>query len=116
MVDICGSLARFGPRKFYALNTGVSTLKPLRQTAKVLAEEGIEFRYTNFLKLIEPVESKVNKQEGGTHADEIETSMMLFIAPSTVDMTQATKDYHPAVTRGLTRNPKGQLFGFRNLW
>jgi len=41
---------------------------------------------------------------------------MLFIAPSTVDMTQATKDYHPAVTRGLTRNPKGQLFGFRNLW
>jgi len=23
MVDICGSLARFGPRKFYALNTGV---------------------------------------------------------------------------------------------
>jgi creatinine amidohydrolase len=108
MVDICGSLARFGPRKFYALNTGVSTLKPLRQTAKVLAEEGIEFRYTNFLKLIEPVELKLKKQAGGTHADEIETSMMLFIAPSTVDMTQATKDYHPAVTGGLTRNPKGE--------
>jgi creatinine amidohydrolase len=107
MVDICRSLARFGPRKFYALNTGVSTLKPLRQTAKILAEEGIKFRYTDFLKLIEPVELKLKKQEGGTHADEIETSMMLFIAPSTVDMTEATKDYHPAAKGGLTRDPKG---------
>ena len=26
LVDICRSLARYGPRKFYALNTGVSTI------------------------------------------------------------------------------------------
>ncbi len=107
MVDVCRSLGRYGPRKFYALNTGLSTLKPLRQSAKILAKEGIEFRYTDFLKLIEPLESKVKKQEGGTHADEIETSMMLFIAPSTVDMTKATKDYHPAAKGGLTRDPEG---------
>ena len=30
------------------------------------------------------VEAQVRRQEAGTHADEIETSMMLYIAPGTV--------------------------------
>src|SRR5450755_3385749 len=29
LVDICRSLARYGPRRFYALNTGVSTIRAL---------------------------------------------------------------------------------------
>jgi creatinine amidohydrolase len=106
MVDICRSLARYGPRKFYALNTGVSTMRPLALTAQILAEEGIRFRYTDILKLIEPVGTKLAGQEGGTHADEIETSMMLFIAPLTVDMRKAVKDYHPSPKGGLTRDPQ----------
>ena len=68
LVDICRSLARFGPRKYYALNTGVSTMKPLELTAEILAAEGIDFRYTDVLKLIEPVESTLKQEEGGTHA------------------------------------------------
>jgi creatinine amidohydrolase len=107
MVDICRSLSRCGPRKFYALNTGISTMAPLELTAKILAEERIDFRYTNIRKLIEPVESEVKQQEGGTHADEIETSMMLFVAPSTVDMSKAIKDYQPSAKGGLTRDPNG---------
>jgi creatinine amidohydrolase len=107
MVDICRSLSRCGPRKFYALNTGISTMTPLELTAKILAEERIDFRYTDIRKLIEPVESEVKQQEGGTHADEIETSMMLFIAPSTVDMSKAIKDYQPSAKGGLTRDPNG---------
>ena len=108
LVDICGSFARYGPRKFYALNTGVSTMQPLALTAQILADQGIEFRYTDVCKLLEPVEAKVKQQEGGSHADEIETSMMLFIAPATVDMTKAIKDYHPAIKGGLTRDPNGE--------
>ncbi|MBW0001546.1 MAG: creatininase family protein [Verrucomicrobia bacterium] len=108
MVDICRSLARYRPRKFYALNTGVSTIKPLELTAKILAGEGIRFRYTDILKLIEPVGAQLATQEGGTHADEIETSMMLFIAPSTVDMRKAVKDYNPSPGRSLTRHPQGE--------
>jgi len=50
----------------------------------------------------------VKQEEGGTHADEIETSMMLYIAPDTVDMTKAVKDYHPSPKGGLTRNPNGE--------
>jgi creatinine amidohydrolase len=107
MVDICRSLARYGPRKFYALNTGVSTMRALELSAKILADEGSAFRYTDILKLTEPVESKVKQEEGGTHANEIETSMMLFIAPATVDMGKAIKDYHGSAPGRLTRDPKG---------
>jgi creatinine amidohydrolase len=31
MVDICRSLARYGPRKFYVLNTGLSTVRPVHR-------------------------------------------------------------------------------------
>src|SRR5208282_5414144 len=51
MVDICRSLARYGPRRFYALNTGVSTIRALRLSADVLAQDGVLFRYTDILKV-----------------------------------------------------------------
>lgn len=107
MVDICRSLSRYGPRKFYGLNTGVSTKRPLELTARILADEGIEFRYTNLFKLTASVEALVREGAGGTHADEIETSMMLFIAPATVEMSKAVKDYHPSTEDGLTRDCTG---------
>ena len=108
MVDICRSLARYGPQRFYALNTGISSIRPLKLAAKILANEGIQLRYTDLAKITEPLAAEIQQQEGGTHADEIETSMMLFIAPSTVDMSRAVKDFHPSPTGGLTRNPKGE--------
>jgi creatinine amidohydrolase len=95
IVDICRGLARFGPRRFYVLNTGVSTLRALRPAAEVLAAEGITLHFTDLLRVLSEVEKRVAKQEGGTHADEVETSMMLYIAPKTVDMSKAVKDYHP---------------------
>jgi creatinine amidohydrolase len=108
IVDVCKSLARYGPRRFYVLNTGVSTLRALQPAAETLAREGLILRYTDLLKTTEPVVKAIGKQEGGTHADEIETSMMLYMAPSTVDMKKAAKDYHPSSERGLTRNPQGR--------
>src|SRR5262245_46702589 len=92
MVDICRGLARFGPRRFYALNTGVSTLRALRPAAEQLGAEGITLHYTDILKITGPVEKAIGKQEGGTHADEIETSMILYMDPSSVDMKKAVKD------------------------
>lgn len=107
VVDICRTLARFGPRRFYILNTGISTIRALKPTADLLAAEGILLRYTD-LKMTEPVEKQIKQEEGGTHADEMETSMMLYMAPTTVDMKKAVKDYHPENGRGgLTRNPNG---------
>jgi len=116
-VDVCRSLARFGPRRFYALNTGVSTVRALEPAARALAADGILLRYTDVLKVISPVEKRVSRQEGGTHADEIETSMMLYISPADVDMSKAVKDYHPG-QGPLTRDPKkeGAVYSPSGVW
>ncbi len=58
-------------------------------------------------KALGPIEKEIGKQEGGSHADEIETSMMLYIAPATVDMSKAVKDYSTKGTLGLTRKEGG---------
>jgi len=108
IVDICKSFARYGPRRFYVLNTGVSTVRALQPAVEALAKEGLVLRYTDLLKITGPVEKAIGQQEGGTHADEIETSIMLYIAPTTVDMKKAAKDYHPGTARGLTRKPNGE--------
>jgi creatinine amidohydrolase len=104
VVDVCRSLARFGPRRFYALNTGVSTVRALAPAVDALAADGILLRFTNVLTIVEDVEKRVQQQEGGTHADELETSMMLYIDPQSVDMKKAVKDYHPGASP-LSRTP-----------
>jgi len=104
--DIIHSLAHYGPRRFYILNTGISTLRPLALSAADLAKDGILLRYLDFTK-DNPVEKKL-RQSGGTHADEIETSMTLFIAPETVQMKKAARDLNPNRPGPLTRDPKGK--------
>ena len=49
IVEICRGLARFGPKRFYVLNTGVSTASALKPAAAALAAEGILMRYTDVL-------------------------------------------------------------------
>lgn len=107
VVEIVRGLSRFGPRRFYVLNTGVSTVGPLRAAAEVLAPEGILLRFTNILEIAAPVEEEISEQPGGTHADEIETSMMLYIAPDTVDMSKAVRDWAPKTKPGFSRTPNG---------
>ena len=107
IVEICRSLARYGPRRFYVLNTGVSTVRALGPAVEALAQSGILMRFTDLQKTLSPIEKQVGRQEGGTHADEIETSMILYMEPSAVDMSRAVKDYHPSGQGGLTRDPNG---------
>lgn len=106
IVDICRSLAVFGPRRFYVLNTGVSTVRALAPAADLLREAGLLLRYTDLLRTLGPIEQRVAQQAGGTHADEIETSMLLYIDPEVVDMSRAARDYHPG-PGPLTRMPGG---------
>jgi creatinine amidohydrolase len=107
-VDIVRSLARHGPRRFYVLNTGVSTARALAPAAAALAEEGLLARYTDILRALAPIEREVAEQARGTHADEIETSIMLYIAPDAVDMRRAVRDGEgPERPGGLTRRPDG---------
>lgn len=107
IVDIVRSLARHGPRRFYVLNTGVSTLRALQPAAELLAGDGILLRYTDLLAALRPIESQLLQQAGGTHADESETSMMLFLRPDTVDLKKAERDFHPKRPGPFTRSPDG---------
>jgi creatinine amidohydrolase len=107
VIDICRSLARFGPRRFYGLNTGVSTVRALAPAAEALAAEGILLHYTNTGALLGAVTKAVCEQERGTHADEAETSMMLVIDPGSVDMSKAVRDCNKDRPGGLTRDPAG---------
>ena len=111
MVDICRGLARFGPRKFYALNTGVSTIRALQPVVDILKADGITLAFTDILHAGEAEEKAVTTQKEGTHADEIETSMMLFIAPKTVDMKKASKDFPSRAAGALQHlDPNGPRY------
>ena len=55
-------------------------------------------RHTDFGAYVEQAAARIRQQEGGSHADEVETSMMLHIEPSSVDMRQAVRDLGPAST------------------
>jgi creatinine amidohydrolase len=105
IVDIVHSLAAYGPRRFYILNTGISTVRALGPAKETLAADGILMTFTDLSKDPDGAEARVKRQEGGTHADEIETSMILYMDPKSVDMKKAVKDFHPGAERGLTRKP-----------
>lgn len=104
LVDVCRSLAAFGPRRFYVLNTGVSTVRALQPAGAMLADAGILMHWTDVLAVGGERARAVEQQQGGTHADESETSMMLYMDPSRVDMTKAVCDFHPG-KGALTRHP-----------
>ncbi len=108
VIDICRSINGYGIRKFYILNFGISTRLPLGEAAAELEKSGIVLSYTGQSEEKERLPAGLLKQEGGTHADEEETSMMLYVAPGKVDMTKAVKDFDRRPGRkGLTRDPNG---------
>ena len=104
VVEICRSIARYGPRRFYVLNTGVSTLRPLKATAERLAAEGILMRFSDPLRAGHEAEEAVKEQKFGTHADEIETSMILYMEPQAVRMEKATAGGDASTKGPLTRD------------
>ncbi len=107
VIEVCTSLAKHGARRFYALNTGLSTCRALEPARVTLEEDGLLLEYTRLTEALGPIEERVAEQEGGTHADEIETSMMLYIRPDVVRMERARKDYAAAPgRRRLTRDPQ----------
>jgi creatinine amidohydrolase len=94
-IDIVRSLAKYGPRRFYVLNTGVTTMFPLKDAAEALADHGILLGYTDMRFHLRG--ARITRQQtpmaGTAHADEVETSMMLFVDPSAVDMRKAVREY-----------------------
>jgi len=103
VVEICRSLARHGPRRFYVLNTGISTARSLAAAAERLAGEGVLLRYTDIEKAGHAARQAVRQEKHGTHADEIETSMVLYMRPDAVRMDKAVSDGAVPAPGPLTR-------------
>jgi acetamidase/formamidase/creatinine amidohydrolase/Fe(II)-dependent formamide hydrolase-like protein len=101
VVQIVRSIARYGPRRFYVLNTGVSTARPLSAAAEQLAREGVVLHFTDITQAWHEQASA----QGCTHADEVETSMVLYMAPSAVRMERAAPTKSVPHPGPLTRDP-----------
>ena len=90
--DILQSILRSGANRIMILNTGISTIRPLENMLGELNQHRqiILFNVysgSNFTNAVNEIE----RQSIGGHADEIETSIMLALAPEKVDMTKAKK-------------------------
>ena len=103
-VEIVRTLAKYGPRRFYVLNTGTTTLFPLKAAADIVADDGLLLGYTdmNYRLGSARIERQQTRPRGAAHADEIATSMMLFVDPSAVDMRKAVREYGTG-TGAMTR-------------
>ena len=107
--DICRSLARHGTQKIYVLNTGISTNWALEPARLQLQRESITMEYTDLRSLHQDVAGQLQTQVAGTHADEIETSVMLYIHPEVVNLQMARSDIDPRRSSGaLTRDPDSE--------
>jgi creatinine amidohydrolase len=104
VAEICRSIARHGPRRFYVLNTGISTARPLKATKERLAGDGILMRFTDLASAGRGAVDAVRQERYGTHADEIETSMILYMEPGAVRMDRAVADGAEERPGPLTRD------------
>jgi creatinine amidohydrolase len=93
VVQIVRSIAGYGPKRFYIINIGVSTNPTLEAAAKTLAEEGILLYYSRYDRpAFDNAEAKFRTKEYGGHANEMETSHILYLRENLTDMSKAVND------------------------
>jgi creatinine amidohydrolase len=86
--EILQSILGSAGKSALILNTGISTIAPLE---RVTARMGRPIKLANVYKggRYLKAEEKIRQQPHGSHADELETSIMLAIAQDKVNMSQA---------------------------
>lgn len=88
--DILVGIAHAGASRIVLLNTGISTIAPLQTLlAKRVLEPPCKLVNVYSGAEFNRVSSALAEQRWGGHADEIETSIMLALAPSRVDLSAA---------------------------
>ncbi len=104
VTEIADALLGFGANRVLILDTGLSTLAPVEAAIRAASEPSRlhhlkVFAGPRFVKTARDIQ----EQPYGSHADEIETSLMLAIAPALVDMSQAVPS--PVSPAGPSRGP-----------
>lgn len=87
--EIATIVTDFGCRALFVLDTGVSTQVPVdRALARLDANNVKHLRVYDGARYRHAAE-QLSEQRHGSHADELETSLMLALAPDLVDMPRA---------------------------
>ena len=95
--EIAGQILGGGCPKLLVLNTGISTLAPVDRALARLASDRVKHVWIHGGPRYPSVVRQLSEQSHGSHADEMETSLMLALAPHLVDMTRA--EASPALDR-----------------
>lgn len=109
--QIAESLTKQGAQRIVFLNMGIfrATGLPLSIAAReVRVETGIPTLVVNWDDLETEEAAAIFEQTSGGHADEVETSINLYLQPEKVDMSLAVKDYR----EHLKRDYRGYRPGF----
>ena len=90
VIEINHNIISAGANKIYLLNTGISTIPTLENVVRILSSF-VKIQLINVYsgEYFSIVEKSIKQQKRGSHADEIETSIMLAIAPKKVNMELA---------------------------
>lgn len=102
--EIADALIGFGARRVLVLDTGLSTLAPVDAAVRT-SRDPSRIRHLKVFagpRFLDTVR-RLKEQPYGTHADEIETSLMLAIAPELVDMRRA--EASPFSAKGPSAGP-----------
>ncbi len=118
--EILSDIRRAGVRGVLILNTGISTIEPLDVVVHTVRSE-IHVRLVNvyegprYRRLVEDIE----EQPCGGHADELETSLMLIIAPKCVARQKEESWTPPSMPdrgRFSRRDPEHPRFSPGGVW
>ena len=92
--EVARSLVRQGARRIVILNTSIRVAAglPLAIVARELRAAGTPALLVSWDDLETPEIKALQEQRAGTHADEIETSINLFLQPRLVHMEKAVRD------------------------
>jgi creatinine amidohydrolase len=87
--EITADIMRFGCRALFVLDSGISALAPVDRALARLANTDIVHLGIHDGPMYRRAAAEPAQQSHGSHADELETSLMLALAPHLVDMARA---------------------------
>lgn len=96
IVEIAQSAKAKGLSVLVIVNGHLGNANAIRDAQRIMREQGVtiaNFFYPGSSKVVEDVREKPEAHPAYMHADEIETSYMLHLAPQAVDMTKAIANY-----------------------
>ncbi|SHJ80259.1 creatinine amidohydrolase [Bradyrhizobium lablabi] len=89
IAEIATDILGFGCRALFVLDTGISTMAPVdRALARLKSHDALHLGAYDGPRFRRAAQ-KLAEQSHGSHADELETSVMLALAPDLVDMSRA---------------------------